>query len=157
MENILNTILKNTYTLSQFRKRLKLIDSYFQQKFFQGLGEPLTAEDAQWFNSLPKSFSDNFTKDNLSEIINKLTETINTMPILTIFLTFEANDKILDQIGPKVRTTFGNNFLIDIKYNPNLIAGCALSWKGIYKDYSLQAIIEERKLAILQSFKKFLR
>ena len=158
MNDLLTIILKDTYTLPQFKKRLKILEAYFQQKFFHAVqNADITPEDTEWFNSLPKSFLGKINKDNFSENLNSLTDKINTMPILVIYLAFEADDQLLDQIGAKARSNFGPNLLLDIKYNSTLIAGCALSWKGIYKDYSLHEKIEERRLAILQNFKKFLR
>lgn len=158
MNPILNIILKNTYTVFQFKRRLKLLQSYYQQKFFQAATvEILPAQDTEWFNSLPKSFADSFNKNNLSENLTNLINKINTMPVVTLYLPFEANEETLDQIGIKVRSFFGPTLLLDIKYNPVLIAGCALSWKGIYKDYSLRSRIDEKKPVILESFKKFLR
>jgi|SRR3990167_5861047 len=158
MDDLLTVILQDTYTLSQFKKRLKILQSYFQQQFFRSLAtENLTPRDSQWFKSLPKSFMESFNKDNLSQNLSSLNSKINSTPILTVYLPIDVSDEALDQIGSKVRNLFGENFLLDVKYNPNLIAGCALTWKGIYKDYSLHSRIGERKLAILQSFKKFLR
>ena len=158
MDNTLAVILKDTFTLSQFKKRVKTLHSTLSEKFFGGRqGEAVTAEESAWFKLLPQEFLGSFNKDNLSQAITNLNSQIDKMPILTIYLPFEAEADILNQLGIKVRTTFGENFLMDIKYNPLLIAGCALSWKGIYKDYSLHQKIAERRLPILQSFKKFLR
>lgn len=158
MDQILAVILKDTYSLSQLKKRLQILQSTFQQQFFHSQAtENLTPKDNQWLKSLPKSFIAAFNKDNLTQNLSSLSSKINSTSILTLYLPIDVSDEILDQIGNKVRQNFGANFLIDIKYNPILIAGCALSWKGIYKDYSLHSKIAERRLAILQSFKKFLR
>lgn len=158
MNDILNVVLKNTYTVSQFKKRLRILQFYFQQKFFQSaVGEPLSLADTQWFNSLPQTFLQSFNKDNLAQIMANLTSQINTMQVITIYLPFEATEETLDQIGIKARSLFNPILVLDIKYNPQLIAGCALTWKGIYKDYSLHSRIAEKKQLILESFRKFLR
>ena len=158
MNDLLTIILKETYTLSQLKKRLKILEYYFQQKFFHASqNTDLSPKDTVWFNALPKSFLDTFNKDNLSQNLNNLTNKTKVLPILVIYLAFEADEQIIEQIGAKARSIFGPTLLLDIKYNTTLIAGCALSWKGVYKDYSLHEKIEERKLAILQNFKKFLR
>lgn len=160
MDNhLLNIILKTTYTLSQYKKKIKALNASLSGKFFQGNKqiEDLSPKDSDWLKNLSQEFLDSFTKDNLSTLITSLNSQIDKMPILTIYLPFEASEEILDQIGLKARSNFGAHFLIDIKYNPLLIAGCALSWKGIYKDYSLHQKITERRLPIMQSFKKFLR
>lgn len=158
MREVLNLLLKDSYTLSQLKKRLKIIKSELSIRLFGGQTlEPLTASDLQWFNSLPGSFKDSFSKDNLSILMTDLGNIINNYPVLTIYLPFEPDEATSDQTGMKARELFGQDLLLDIKSNPVLIAGCALSWKGIYKDYSLHAKIAERRLAILQSFKRFLR
>lgn len=157
-EDFLNILLKENYTLSQLKSRLKIIKSQLSKKFFGGEeGEVLTSKDSAWFNSLPKEAIGKFNKDNLSQLLTDLANKINNLEILTIYLSFEADDDVLDQIGQKARETVGKILVLDIKYNPSLIAGCALSWKGIYKDYSLHSRIGERRLAISQAFKKFLR
>ncbi len=158
MIDILNIILKDTYTVSQLKRRVRMLQYYFQQKFFQSaINEAISPEDAAWFKTLPASFLNLFNKDNLSQIIAQLSSQINKMPVITVFLPFEASEGTLDQIGIKARSLFNPALVLDIKYNPSLTAGCAISWKGIYKDFSLHSRIEERKPAILESFKKFLR
>jgi hypothetical protein len=158
MDKLLPVILKNTYTLGQFKKRLRLLQDSFQQGFFNGPAfKPQSAEDENWLKSLPKEFMDFFNKENLSQTLASLTTQVATLPTITIYLAFEATDEALEQIGLKARSVFGENYLLDIKYNPSLIAGCSLSFKGRLKDYSLHAKILENKQAILDSFKKFLR
>lgn len=79
------------------------------------------------------------------------------MPVLLIYIAFEADDQTIYQIGMNLKKSFTSITLFDIKVNPALIAGCALSFGGIYRDYSLKAKIEDKKSEILESFKKFLR
>lgn len=162
---ILTTILKNTYSQSQLKHRLNILKSNLLKTFFSGLqggSEPeslsLSKEDLSWLKSLPSDFYQKFNKDNVYQIFAGLEGQINKVAVLTIYLTFEPDEVSLMQIGDYARKTFANpTLLLDIKYDPRLIAGAALTWKGVYKDYSLKARINERKLVILDSFKKFLR
>lgn len=154
----LSTLLQTTYSLSLLKYRLRILRSYFNQIFFNPASqEPLTPQDTAWLQSLPKTFLEQFNKNNLSQIIAGIEGNISKLQILTLYLPFEINDQITGNLGQKVRTTFNQLLLLDIKYDPNLIAGCALVWKGIYKDYSLKAKIEQEKAQILDSFKKFSR
>lgn len=159
MDNkILSTFLKDTYTLSQLKHRLKILRIKLSQQFFGGQSEDtLSPLDLKWFDSIPKELLSLFNKDNYSRLISDMELSLSKLQMLTVYLPFEANDDALKDIGTKSRQLFGEQFLLDIKYNPELIAGCALSWKGIYKDYSLHARIEERKQVIGESFKKFIR
>jgi len=168
MNNILATILKDTYSLSQLKHRLRILKSNLLKTFFGGItstseeskptSEVTHPEDSNWLKSLPQSFYQQFNKDNVYQIFSDLEKMTTNLPILTMYLAFEPDEATLNQLGTFVRQTF--NFpllLLDIKINPNLIAGTALVWKGIYKDYSLHAKIEEKRNEISQGFKRFLR
>ena len=169
MNDILTTILKDTYTLSQLKDRLLSLKQFLLQKFFNGQAPEA---DSSWLKSLPLDFITQFTdglinnglinKDNVYKIFEDLEkETLKLTP-LTLYLTFEPDDATLSQICKRAREIFTGTsvsklLIFDIKYDPRLIAGTALSFKGVYRDYSLRSKIEERKMLILESFKKFLR
>lgn len=158
-QEILTTILKNTFSLTQFNSRVKLLKSNLLKIFFGGNGDGnLPAMQAEWLKSLPESFYQKFNKDNVYNIFSALEKMGAKLPILTIYLTFEPDDVTLSQLGLFSRKTFGFlTLLLDIKIDPKLAAGCALVWKGVYRDYSLHAKIEEKRNEISQEFKKFLR
>lgn len=151
----LDILIKNTYTISSLKNRLRALRAYFSKDFFSS-DLNLTEDEKLWIESLPKEFIEKFNKDNISKILGELEKQINQIQFLTIFLPFEADSETIRLIGLKSREHFGPRLVLDIKYDARLIAGCALSWGGIYKDYSLHAKIAERNLAISQSFKKFL-
>ncbi len=155
----LSILLQTTYSLSLLRYRLRILKSHFNQIFFvpSDAQEQLTPADIAWLNSLPKTFLEQFNESNFSQIMTGLENSINKLQALTLYLPFEINDQIAEQIGQKARITFNQLLLLDIKYDPNLIAGCALVWKGIYKDFSLKAKLGQQKEQILESFKKYLR
>lgn len=159
MDNILSTVIKTTYSLTQFKHRLSVLKSYFLQNFFNTEGQIASLpDDSAWLKSLPDQLIKSFNKDNIYKIFEDLEKQISTIKALTIYLTFEPDNESLKQIGERARKTFGNpTLLLDVKYDPKLIAGAALSWNGLYRDYSLREKIEERKLAVLESFKSFLR
>lgn len=158
-QEILNTLLKDTFTLTLVKHRLRILKNNLLTKHFgsETPAEQLSNEDQNWLNSLPPAFFQKFTKDNVYQIFEQIEAKINSMPLLLIYLPFEATDQAVFQIGSFIRQNFTSLSLFDIKFNPNLIAGCALSFRGIYRDYSLKAKIEERKSQILESFRKFLR
>ncbi|MBI2329999.1 hypothetical protein HYU94_01270 [Candidatus Daviesbacteria bacterium] len=178
MDQTLAIILKDTYSLTQLKSRLRILKSSLLKTFFGGStgstpGEsPSTSlgtsgpifevnilpQDLNWLKSLPENFYRQFNKDNVYKIFTELEAQIPKLPILTMYLVFEPDFMSLGQIGATVRKTFVQpTLLLDIKLNPGLIAGIALVWKGIYKDYSVKAKIEQRKEEILQGFKRFLR
>ena len=155
MSDILTTILNNTYTLTQLKHRVLVLKSYLEQQFF--MTDKAQTQPDLWIKTLPTDFLTKFNKDNLSSIFQGLEEEIQKIQALTLYLTFDPDETTIMSIGEFVRRTFGSLILLDIKYNPNLIAGAAIVWKGIYKDYSLRSKIEQKKPEVLQSFKQFLR
>lgn len=158
MNDLLAAILKDTYSQTQLKHKLNILKSYLLQNFFGGKEtQSLEQTDLSWLKSLPSSFFKNFNKDNIYQIFTWLEKEKIKLKTLTIYLTFEPDDLSLSSIGTYARRVFGNNLLLDIKYDPNLIAGAALVWQGIYRDYSLRTGIEQKKAEILQSFKKYLR
>lgn len=158
MDNILETILKETYSLSLLKHRMRILKSYLTQKLFGSQKAVFSQADLNWLNSKDQTFYQEFTRENVYQLLNELEKQLNQMVPLVIYFPFEANDETLAQIGNFTRTIFAKpNLLLEAKFDPKLIAGCALSFKGIYKDYSLRAKIEQKKGEILESFKKFSR
>ncbi|OGE27583.1 hypothetical protein A2867_03685 [Candidatus Daviesbacteria bacterium RIFCSPHIGHO2_01_FULL_40_11] len=162
MNEILSIILKDTYSLTSLKHRLRILQSYFLKTFFgeieTSVNMPLSPQDSNWLKSLPSSFYQKFNKDNIYNIFSGLEKIGTNTPILTMHLAFELNDTTLSQIGAFTRKTFDSpSLLLDIKVDPNLIAGTALSWKGVYRDYSLRAKLEQKRQELLEEFRKFLR
>lgn len=159
MNESLITILKNTYSINQLKHRLNILKSYLLKAFFGNLETtPISRDDLNWLNSLPEQFYQQFNKDNVYTIFDELEGLSLKLTPLSIYLTFEPDDATLTQITTHARKTFGDSMLLlDTKFDPKLIAGCTLVWKGVLHDYSLRARIEERKVEILANFRKFLR
>jgi len=167
MNKILDVILTNTYSISQLKHRLSLLKNHLLKTLFASKQELiLTESESNWLNSLPKDFLSQFNQNNIYKIFEDLEKQITSLKPLIIYLTFEPDDDTLSQIGEKTRQVFGSPrsaggagrvILLDIKYNPALIAGASFVWNGLSRDYSLKAKVEERKMVILDSFKKFLR
>lgn len=157
--DILEIILKNTYSFPQLKRRIRALKEYLSVKIYSQSDayQYLEEKDADWIKSLPQDFLLQFNKDNISRIFLEIEGEIAKLPILTIFLSLDATEQVLEQIGSFVKNNFSSFKLIETKYDPNLIAGCALAWNGVYRDYSLRARVEQKKMEILQGFKKYLR
>lgn len=158
MDQVWTVIISNTYTLHSLKNRLRVLKEYLSQKLFATQSVPnLTQEEAAWLNSLGESFTQSFNKDSLSSIFSALETKLNQAQSLTLYLPFEPRPEDFESLGKWVRATFNKpELLLDVKFDPELIAGCALSWKGIYRDYSLRKKIEDNKEQLLGLFKKYL-
>lgn len=159
MDEILAVILKETYSLSQLKHRLRILKSNLLRAFFGGnQDEPVSPEDLNWLKSLPREFYQKFTRDNIYKIFSDLDDAVLKLATVTLYLSFEPDKSTIFQIGSFARKTFNApSLLLDIKLDPHLIAGAALSWKGVYKDYSLRSQLALKKRELWEEFKKFLR
>lgn len=158
-------ILKDTFTLSTLQKRLRAIRSYLLHRFFSNQEEKtdnlksidLTVNDLQWIYSLGGDFSSEITKDNVYQKLAALEEEAKKLPTLTLYLAFEPNDEAIRLIGQFLRNQFSHTIIYEFKIDLGLIAGAAIVWKGIYKDYSVKNLISQKQDEVLASFKPFLR
>lgn len=157
MDDTLKIILKDTYSLSQLNHRVRILKSSLLKAFFGGENLSYSLTDLNWLKSLPNSFYQKFNKENVYQIFTDLEKQISNLKTLIIYLTFEPDETTLAQVGTHVRNSFGLTLLLDIKLDPNLIAGAALSWNGVYKDYSLRSQLQAKKEELFAEFKKYLR
>lgn len=155
LNNLLQTILETSFTQMQALARLRILKETLMAKLFTApLAPPinLTPSDKQWLDGLDVKFLDQFDHKNFSTLIELSEKEIKKMPTLTVVLPFELPEKEARETTNRLRKDYGKTFLIETKYDRSLIAGPALIWKGVYKDYSLRQKIEEKKEKLLQMF-----
>lgn len=158
MDQILATILNTTYTLTQLKHRVKVLKSFLETQLFTNKHQQeLNNEDLAWLTSLGGDFYKQFNKDNIYKKFSEIDKKVAEFSPLLIYLPFETNNQVISEIGQYLRSNFKFVYLFDAKFDSRLIAGCALSWKGVLRDYSLRSRIDQRKEEVLRSFKKFLR
>lgn len=158
MSDIVEIILKDTFTLPKLNKRVRILRSFLENRLFASDRQTSFEEtDLAWLKNLGEPFLDQFNQKNIYEILTETEDKIKKLAPLIIYLPFPVNDQSEVQIGSYMRKLFPNIYLFDPKFDPNLIAGCAFSWKGVLKDYSLRARVEEKKAEVLSGFKKYLR
>ncbi len=161
---LLDQILRDNFTPTSCLRRLHLLKDLMAKKLFQKdqvlkkselllLGK----EDADWINTIDKSLLDELNGKNYDQIFQSVEEKIKQIQPLTIFVPLAfSNDQVIE-IGLYLRRTYGSNFLMETKIDPSLIAGAALSWKGIYKDYSLKKRMEDQKPLVLNALKQYIK
>ncbi|MDO8618932.1 MAG: hypothetical protein Q7R49_03210 [Candidatus Daviesbacteria bacterium] len=151
--NILLKFLERNYYRGQINGRLNVLKNYLQKQFFNSPQSQTSTEDSEWLKSLGEDFFKNFTTLNVYQVLSKLEKDIKLLQTLTIYVPFEMPDGEKDKLGLWLRGNFKKDLIFEIKLDPALIGGTALSWKGIYRDYSLRAKIDQNHEAILSSLK----
>ena len=155
MDDLLKAILTNTYTLQALHKKLRFLKDYYSTQFFNQQGLIFDQKDLDWLNSLGET-SKQFTADNLDTILEQLDQRIEKLDQLTIYFAIDLPQNKLDEVVQKIRQQIKPEVLVNAKIDPSLIGGCAMVWKGIYKDYSLKKKIEDSKNQIIEQFKTLL-
>lgn len=159
---MLDKLLTNTYTKTDALKRLRLLKEFVILKLFGGGEQKFTLEDLAWLESFLGKNPQEATKDELFKNFQPnsvyhdfedLENSIKNIQTLTIYLPISLPLENIVEIGKYLKESYGPNFLIDLKYDPTLVAGAALAWKGIYKDYSIKQKLQGNHEQILNLIK----
>lgn len=164
MNNLLTTILTNTYTQSDLNHRLGLLKGFLEFWYYQPhektnflflLNEFFTRgeESRDEFNALNfwgPNFYGEFSKENLYQLLNQIKKEAEALPTVTIFLPFVPPIYEIPKLGEWFRQNVSLAAVIDVKSDPRLIGGCALARRGVYQDFSLRYYIEKNRPAVLK-------
>lgn len=156
-DKILATFLQNNYSTYQIRSRFVLLKKYLSIQLYNAKQDQIPAAELQWLNSLGQDFYKNFTAVNATQLLSELDQQLSQIQPLVIYIPFDMPEEEIDKLGIWMREKISPSIVFEIKYDGNLIGGAALSWKGIYKDYSIRSRIEADKQRVIESMKKFLK
>lgn len=158
MNNLINTFLNQTYTTSDIKRRLLLLKNYIYSKFFGSsfTSSDYDAGDIKWLQGLGEQFFKDFTSTNSTLTLAKLEVELKKIRVLTVYVPFEMPDEEVRILGGWLRKNIDPGIIFETRIDPDLIGGTALSWKGIYKDYSLRQTLSEKRNEVLENFKGFI-
>lgn len=164
MQELLDQILLQTYTQTEALNRLRALKDLVLFELFGpnyqkevGLPKLPSTQQTTWLSSLDPNLFKKFTKESVYKDFDEMEKTIKEIQPLVIFMPFEISNEGINKLGEHLRKVFGKNFLAEIKIDQALIAGTALVWNGIYKDYSVRQKIAENRLQILEMMKGYLK
>lgn len=158
IQKVLETILSDAYTQALALRRLRALREFVIAKLFKegsDISSRIDQEDLIWLKDQDPYFYRLFKRDIAYQILDQAEEEIKKIQPLVIFLPFDLPLPEIKKMGQQLRKNYGKYFLIDIKSDPDLIAGAALSWKGVYKDYSLRQRVSSQREEILEKLKGF--
>lgn len=162
--SITKTFFKTTYSVSQARARLRLLRDYLIDYLFAPPNDnlltsqvkdvrPAGSDKDPWLKSLGEEFYNEFSHENVYQKLKVLEETISDSEPLVMYMAFDMPDDEINKLGPWMRKNIMEDILFDIKIDPTLMGGCAFSWHGIFKDYSLRAKVAQNHDKILANIK----
>lgn len=174
-QDYISQFLRTTYTKHQALTRFRILVDFLNFRFFSStsnISEDDTVLDQfnkfkttysrdieldiEFFSRLDPSFFSQFKKDNVNTLLSELNKAINTDQICLVYLPFEMPQSEIEKLGLWFKNISANQ-LIEIKYDGGLIGGVALSYKGIYKDFSLKERIKENQTKIIETLLSFKR
>lgn len=148
--DLITTFFANTYSLQQAKARLRLLRTYLLRSFYE---QNQTPETDPWLLSLGDDFYKKFTRDTVYKNLRAIEEAVVKIQPLIFYIAFDIPEEEVNNLGLWFRKNCQSNIIFDIRHDPNLIGGCAMSWHGVYKDYSVRSRIELNKDKILGNIK----
>jgi len=125
-----------------------LIDALYQNSN-QGLDAILKNKVRAWVSEI---INNEITKEGVEveSYLKKLKADLLSLGDIKLVLAFEPTDSFIDRISTFFRKNIDQNMVLDISYNPGILGGCVVIYKGKYKDLSLKRIYEEEFAKIRQ-------
>lgn len=158
---IVATILTYAYTRVEAEKLLSvfrlLSDAYFYQQADAGMMESLikerfrhTSDTGYYFESLPKliQLAQKSTKGSIYETIHNVSEALELLPVLTLYVPVKLEHTYIARIGTWVRGNINEEILLQFIISAAYRGGCGVSWKGIMKDYSFNHFLNRESGSI---------
>ena|SRR5258708_6915759 len=84
---------------------------------------------------------------NLSQVqmaLQDIKKILAELPVITLTLAFAPKQAVIETISTWFIVHTKKFVLLDIVVDTTLIGGAIISYKGIYKDYSMKHILEEK-------------
>lgn len=87
------------------------------------------------------------------EYLENVLKEIKKLETMKVYLSFEPTLLTLEKFSEYVKTNVSKYIVMDITYDPSLIAGTKIIYKGIYKDFSYLKLFETNWLSNREEIK----
>ncbi len=139
MTNILSKIATKK-DLSLFKSEIEVLISSLYKYQEDGLENALNNDVRSWVaEEIRKNLKNKKEAEEYFKSIIKDTESID---FINITLAYEPSQSALGRISSWVKTNVGEKTLLDIEYDPNLLGGAKIAYKGKYLDATLKKQID---------------
>lgn len=151
-------LLDHIYTKKQATGFLSQLDTLLgvgfnaQGELFKKIEESLSYESAEVFKSCAQANTvDLADPSQFKSFIVELKTYIEKMPIMVMYLAFDAPEKSLKSISQWFVNTLKKRYLLDIVIRREIIGGTVLVINGVFRDYSVK-----QKIHLLYKDRSFL-
>jgi hypothetical protein len=164
--DIFTILLKTAFTKVEVLRRIRLLRDFLERKFFVTGGKPVTLEDflkeahvshddALALEAIEKKLGASFTKDHAYGLTKALSEEVKALPVVGMFLPAEPNEEEMAKVGAWVRENLNALAIIEVHISPSFLGGCAMSYNGMYQEYTLDYFMQKNHNEIKKIIEKY--
>ena len=129
----------------------------FSANYVREIARAGLEDDLKFIYDLGPEYLNQFKPNALKDALQDIEQAITSAKIVIVSLALELPDPEITKLGQFIKTNSGPQVLIEIQYDPALIGGCALSYNGVYRDFSIRRKIEENKKGILNTLLTYVK
>lgn len=91
-----------------------------------------------------EAIRESFTQKDLNKknYLDQIIKLIQKMPNVSLILAFEPSEGAIERFYSKISESVGQQVLLDIVYEPQIIGGAVIIYKGKYRDFSFKKVFE---------------
>jgi len=83
----------------------------------------------------------------MQDFFGSLKDILSKMPVVDLEFAFEPGEKFIADLSGWFNLRCKTPVIMDIKYNPKIMAGVIIGFKGNFKDYSVAKILKDKLTA----------
>lgn len=162
MENTLQTILKNTYTKSDFYTRIGVVQEALEHEVYRAEHTTVDTEKlakhtaayarkegridaAPYIADWGDEALAEITKGNLYDNVRELKDAVEELPELVLYTPVLMDGGDMDTIGQWCRENVDSRVILRNDLDLDTIGGCAFVWQGTYWDLSFRYFMRRKR------------
>lgn len=149
MTKLSEWILENCYTRTEALAKLRTFNDLGQKRIFSNSQESEDDRNGGFDHDLWKDLNER----NFNRTVEKSEEEIKSFPVLTVCLARELPEAEMRMLEEFIQKSFSEKFLIDFRIDSELISGCAIVWRGKYRDFSVRERLQRESEEIKKLIK----
>ena len=137
--------------ISQLLQSIKTIED--RNRLYSGIelvseaiykeGELLKVLDSQISKNLREYIGDGTSQEVVSEKLSDLKNSLADLAVVKLTLAFEPSESTIDKIITFVRQTLSEKIILEVRFEPKILGGVILEFRGLYRDYTLKSRLDE--------------
>lgn len=136
----------------ELREEVELLMASLYRVGEEDFNKTLDMKIKAWFaDGLRKAFEKGGNKESY---LKGLKKELEELEVVKLTLGFEPSIEVIENIHSWVWKNAGKTVVLDLSYNPAILGGAIIAYKGKYEDYSLRSklrkIFTEEKDTILE-------